>query len=1010
LIEKDILLPRIPVSAYRLQFNMHFTFNAALEIIPYLHKLGITDVYASPYFKARNGSLHGYDIVDPSKLNPETGTEEQYDAFVSGLQKHGMGQILDIVPNHMCVASKDNLWWMDVLENGPSSTYAAFFDIEWNPRKAELKNKVLLPILGDQYGRVLENQEMRLVFENGAFAISYYENRLPLAPETYLFILRHHLAELEDMLTTDDRDLIELKSIITSLEHLPIYTETDEEKKSERNREKEIIKKRLQALSDESAELGDFIRENVRILNGSKGDPSSFDLLDELLRMQPYRLSYWRVATEEINYRRFFDINDLAAIRTEDPSVFEKTHSLIFRLIREGKVTGLRVDHPDGLYDPLEYFQWLQRDSFLNVRLGYAERIKAALSPDIREQMRDIRICSGQGVTTSEILQQYDEIVSENPAYKPFYIVGEKILIKDERMPEDWPIFSTTGYVFLNALNGIFVKPENAKAFDEIYGRFIRSKIDFQSIVYENKKFIMQVAMSSEINTLGHYLNALSEKNRHTRDFTLNSLTAAIIEVIAFFPVYRTYINSSGVNDRDRRYVELATSKAQRKNPSMSGAVFDFLKDVLLLNYAEEPGNAQENEEIDFIMRFQQLTGPVMAKGLEDTVFYTYNRLLSLNDVGGSPDRFGISLDTFHGKNIERIKFWPNALITTSTHDTKRSEDVRARINVLSELPFEWRECLSTWGKINKKNKMLVDGRRVPDRNEEYLIYQTIIGAWPLEVKDDADYDVFRKRIKDYVLKAVREAKLNSSWINPDTIYEEALTIFIDRIMNNTKENRFLKTLSSFREKISVCGMYNSLSQTLLKITSPGVPDFYQGTELWNFRLVDPDNRQPVDYKKRTAFLEELEMREREAPLHDLARDLTLRKDNGKIKLYLTYKALNYRKERKEVFERGEYLPLEAMGKKAKNVCVFARRLGNIQVVVAAPRLFTDLIPQHASPPLGEAVWEDTFIILPIAEPGARYRNIFTGETVTAREYKEATALYLSEVYANFPAAILERL
>jgi (1->4)-alpha-D-glucan 1-alpha-D-glucosylmutase len=1009
--KEDILLPRIPVSAYRLQFNSDFTFNAAREIIPYLNKLGITDIYASPYFKARSGSLHGYDIVDPTELNPEIGTEDQYDALVAELQKHGMGQILDIVPNHMCVASKDNVWWMDVLENGPSSFYASFFDIEWNPLKAELRNKVLLPILGDQYGRVLENQDMQLVFENGAFFVSYYEHRLPLAPETYLFILGHRLDELREILAEGDPHLIELESIITALEHLPVYTETDGEKKSERNREKEIIKKRLQALSDASADLEDFIRGNVRILNGTKGNPSSFDLLDELLGMQPYRLSYWRVATEEINYRRFFDINDLAAIRTEVPVVFEKTHSLIFRFIREGEVTGLRVDHPDGLYNPSEYFQWLQRNSFLNMRLGYTERVREVISSDIPKQIKeDMHIYSEQDAINSEILKLYDEIIADNATYKPFYIVGEKILIKDERMPEDWPIFSTTGYVFLNTVNGIFVKTENARSFDEIYARFIRAKMDFQDLVYENKKLIMQVAMSSELNTLGHYLNVLSEKNRHTRDFTLNSLTAAIIEVVAFFPVYRTYINPSGVNDRDRHYIELAISKAQRKNPAISAAVFDFLKDVFLFNGAWNPGTDHKNERMDFIMRFQQITGPVMAKGLEDTVFYVYNRLLSLNEVGGSPDRFGISLDTFHGKNIERIKFWPNALITTSTHDTKRSEDVRARINVLSEIPDEWRECLSRWGRINKKNKLLVDGQRVPDHNEEYLIYQTIIGAWPPEIGDETEYDDFKKRTKDYVLKAVREAKLNSSWINPNTIYEEALTIFIDRLMNNAPGNQFLKNFQILRDKIIHYGMYNSLSQTLLKITSPGVPDFYQGTELWNFRLVDPDNRQPVDYCGSAAQLEELMVLESEKPLYGLARDLTLQKENGKIKLYLIYKALNYRNKNKELFERGEYLPLEVMGKKAKNVCAFARRIGNTRTTIIVPRFFTELIPEYKSLPLGETVWEGTFVIMPIAEPGAKYRNVFTDEIVIARDYKEATALYLSDVFANFPVAVLERL
>ncbi|NWF75527.1 MAG: malto-oligosyltrehalose synthase [Nitrospirae bacterium] len=994
--KENLLLPRIPISTYRLQFNKNFRFTDAKNIVSYLHTLGITDIYASPYLMAKEGSLHGYDIVDHTRLNPEIGIEKEYYEFAGELKKYEMGQILDIVPNHMCIASKDNLWWMDVLENGPSSIYADYFDIDWSPLKKELNNKLLLPILGDQYGNVLEAQEFRLTFEEGSFFLYYYDNKFPIIPKTYIFILKQRIDELESTLSPDNAYFEELLSILTALDHLPPYTETDPEKIAERYREKEIIKKRLWTLYTESPEIRMFIDENVSIFNGRKGEPRSFDLLDELLNMQAYRLSYWRVATEEINYRRFFDINSLAAIRVENPLVFEDTHKFLFRLIQEGKVTGLRVDHPDGLYDPSAYFQKLQRKCFLQKRLGYSEIIKNETSQAY--DMTDLE---------EKILAEYDETIFKDPQYKPFYVIGEKILCKGERMSEDWPIFSTTGYVFLNAVNGIFIDMNSAKAFDDIYSKFIKSRLNFQDVVYEKKKLIMKVAMSSEINSLGNILNRISEKNRHTRDFTLNSLTNAIIEVIAFFPVYRTYINLMTIKDKDRQYIEAAISKAKRNNPAISTSIFDFLRDVLLLKFPDNFGDEEKNEWLDFVMRFQKVTGPVMAKGLEDTAFYVYNRLISLNEVGGNPDKFGISLEAFHGMNIERMKFWPHALIASSTHDTKRSEDVRARINVLSEIPSEWRKRLISWSRMNKKLKVIVDGQSVPDRNEEYLLYQTLIGAWSLKVQQETEYENFKMRIKNYMLKAIREAKVNTSWINPNTIYEDAVQIFIDRIMDNKSENPFIKDLLEFQKLISNYGLYNSLSQTLLKITSPGIPDFYQGTELWDFSLADPDNRRPVDYKIRKKMLDELKKRESEVSLSDLARELTINKEDGMIKLYLIYKSLNYRRKESDLFQRGEYLPLEVMGKNFDNVCSFARRLKNKEIIIVVPRYFTRLVKEE--PPLGEIIWKDTFVIVPFAKENVKYYNIFTGEIVSAKNYENAISLHLSEVFMHFPVAIMER-
>ena len=635
---------------------------------------------------------------------------------------------------------------MDVLENGLSSPYAMYFDIDWTPVKKELRSKVLLPILGDQYGNILEGQELKVVLEEGEFFVHYSEHRFPLEPRTYVLILEHRLQELQAGLPEGHADIAELLSIITALKHLPFPTETDTAKVEERYREKEVIKRRLSTLFSGSPEVRAHLEENQRLFNGTKGDPKSFDLLDGLLNQQIYRLSHWRVATEEINYRRFFDINGLGAIRMEHHDVFQATHQLIFRLIRDKSVTGLRVDHPDGLYNPAEYFHRLQRGCFTQQMIAPG----GAGDPTHLTPQTELTLA-----------ERYDEAFLADPAYKPFYIVGEKILAKSERMPEDWPIFSTTGYVFLNSVNGIFIDGNNAKAFDDVYEKFIRAKVNFLDIIYEKKQLVMAVGMSSEVNTLGHYLNDLSEKSRHTRDFTLNSLRRVIVEVIAALSVYRTYTNTWQASDRDVQYIEHAVSRAKRKNPAMSGSIFDFLKDVLMLRFPKDFKDEDKSAWLDFVLRFQQITGPVMAKGVEDTAFYVYNRLVSLNEVGGVPDRFGTSLETFHGQTIERVKNWPHALITTGTHDTKRSEDVRARINVLSEMPREWADRARSWARMNKKKKTVIDGVETPDRNEEYLLYQTLVGAWPIEPMEGNVSADFIQRIKDYMLKASREAKVN---------------------------------------------------------------------------------------------------------------------------------------------------------------------------------------------------------------------------------------------------------
>jgi (1->4)-alpha-D-glucan 1-alpha-D-glucosylmutase len=987
---------KVPIATYRIQLNHQFNFLDAKSIVPYLHELGISDYYSSPYFRAQKGSLHGYDILDHNTLNPEIGTEEEYNEWMEELKRYAIGQVLDIVPNHMSIAGNENTWWMDVLENGPSSIYAGFFDIDWKPVKDELENKVLFPILGDQYGLVLENQELQLSFEEGAFFIHYYDRRSPVAPASYVKILKFGLGELKKKVDKDHPHLQELLSIITALEHLPPRTEKNVEKIMERRREKEVIKRRLWNLYNESEEIRSFINNNLWIFNGEKGDPKSFDLLDDLLNDQAYRLSHWRVATEEINYRRFFDINELAAIRTEDPAVFKEAHRLIFKLIRERKVTGLRVDHADGLYNPAEYLSRLQKGCFLQFCLQ--------AMPSFQDE----------SVLEEKMGRLYNEALSHNPDSPlrlPLYIVGEKILTKSERMPEDWPIFSTTGYVFLNSVNGIFIDMENSKAFDDIYTRFIKSKVNYQDLVYEKKKLIMETSMPSEINTLGHYLNRLSEKNRHTRDFTLNSLTTAIVEVIANFPVYRTYVTPSGVNERDRHYIEQAVSRAKRKNPALSATIFDFLENVLLLQYPENFKEADRMEWLDFVMKFQQITGPVMAKGVEDTTFYVYNRFVSLNEVGGNPERFGTPLDTFHGQNIERTKFWSYAMISTSTHDTKRSEDVRARLNVLSEIPNEWRHSLLRWSRINKKRKSVIDGQWVPDRDEEYLLYQTLVGVWPIHPMNEEGYEIFKKRIKDYMLKAIREAKVNTSWISPNVVYEEGLLKFVDAILSSPRGNPFIRDFETIQKKISYFGIFNSLSQALLKMTCPGIPDFYQGTEIWDFSLVDPDNRHRVDFVRRGEMLHRLKKKmavsrsDRPGSVRGLLEDWR----EGYPKLYVTLESLNYRKENYLVFLDGIYIPLVGEGDLKDHICAFVRQREGKVVLVIVPRFLTRLVKSLEEWPLGRDVWGDSRIVIPDEIVGDKFLNIFTEETIERVEKDGQGGLALSEIFASFPVAMLER-
>jgi (1->4)-alpha-D-glucan 1-alpha-D-glucosylmutase len=953
----------IPSATYRVQFHASFTFEHATAIVEFLHALGISHCYASSYLRAVPGSLHGYDVADPAQLNPEIGNAETYAAWIDALRARGMGHIIDLVPNHMGIARSANPWWQDVLENGPSSRYATVFDIDWHPLKHELANKVLLPILGGAYGEMLERQEMRLEYDAGSFRLRYHEHVLPIAPGTYDRILRLDADHLLDQIGADSDDGVEFLSIITAIGHLPGRDALEPARLAERHREKEVIKRRLAALTARSPRVLAHVQRAVTVFNGTQGDAGSFDHLDDLLAAQAYRAAHWRVAAEEINYRRFFDINELAAIRMEDRAVFDLVHRFVFELLKRGCVDGFRIDHVDGLHDPGDYLHRLQA------------------------RARDVR----------------PDLYAED---RPLYVVVEKILGFGEPLP-DWPVQGTSGYDFLAMLNGVFVDRHNEAALNEAYERFTRLRVPFREIAYRGKQLILRVSMASELNVLAYHLNRFSERNRHYRDFTLNSLTQAMREIIACFPVYRTYVNEreAGVSERDRAYVERAVSEAKRRNPNRPPAVYDFVRD-LLLKRADYIPETERPEHMRLVGKFQQVTSPVTAKGIEDTALYIYNRLLSLNEVGGEPDHFGVAPEALHGWLAQRAAQWPHGLSATSTHDTKRSEDVRARLNVLSELPGAWKQAATRWARANRRARTTVDGQSYPSRNEEYLLYQTLAGSWPLEPMDAEGERRYLDRITAYMLKAMREAKVFTSWLNPSEPHELAMTRFVEAVLSPANM-AFRDDFVGFQRRIAAYGIYNSLAQLALKIAAPGVPDFYQGTELWDFSLVDPDNRRPVDYRRRHDLLKELDDALAREGRCTVASRLAAGVFDDRVKLYTTMTMLRFRRERHELFAFGGYEPLAFDGARREHLFGFVRRHADAAALIVVPRLVATLLPDPDVGPLGNRVWGGTRVLLEGGGLRARYTNVLTGQSVAVHDDEDRAFLLASEIFEHFPVALL---
>ena len=946
--------PRIPVATYRLQFHAGMRFEDARALISYFHDLGITDLYASPVLQARRGSAHGYDVTDPTRLNPELGSEEDFENLARQLQAHRMGLLLDIVPNHMA-ASSENPWWMDVLEDGPGSASASYFDVDWHPPSRSLDNRILLPLLGDSYANSLENQQLTLIFEEGSFYIRYFDIKLPVAAKPYRQILSHRLDKLKQKLGRESPPVQELEGILSALDRLPERSALLAEKAGERRLNRSAIKERLWRLYTTSAEVRRFVDQNVRIFNGKQGVPSSFLPLDRLLSDQAYLLAYWRNSNEAINYRRFFAITDLVGIRVEDPVIFDAVHAVILRLAEKGLITGFRVDHIDGLRDPM----------------GYLKRLQARLFPGRTEEQS-----------------------------APFYVVVEKILANCESLPPEWPVYGTTGYDFVNAVNGIFVQKSNTVEIDRIYREFTDQKLAYEDLVYEKKKQVMQTLLAVEMNSLGRHLSRLAEQDRYARELQRGDLARALIEIIACLPVYRTYIRSFDVSPQDSHYIGTAIAAARERNPGLNPECFRFVRQVLLLQQGPQLFPEQREARLAFVMRWQQFTGPIMAKGFEDSLLYVYNRLVSLNEVGGSPNSPGITLAQFHEFGRNRQESSPFTLSATSTHDTKRAEDVRARIDVLSEIPAQWEKHLQRWRRFNQKEKRVAERTPVPTANEEILLYQTMIGAWPLQ---GDEVPAFRQRLQDYMIKATREAMVHTKWTVPNAAHEKALIDFVEAITDQSRDNEFLKDFLRFEKDIAYWGALNGLAQVLIKITFPGIPDVYQGSELWDLRLVDPDNRGPVDFARRMQMLDELKKKQGCSP--QCFRELLNHWEDGRIKLHVISRSLNFRAANADLFLHGDYIPLEARGENRDNLCIFARRTKDNWALVAVPRLFTQLV-SPGQPPIGEDLWGNGAMVLPRKAP-KQWRNVLTGEEIAAASSRGSSVLHLREVFKHFPVAML---
>ncbi|MFO7983852.1 MAG: malto-oligosyltrehalose synthase [Desulfuromonadales bacterium] len=875
-------------ATYRVQLRPDFGFEQTAEIVSYLADLGISHLYTSPCLQAAPGSPHGYDVVDPTRVNEELGGARAHGRLCETLQDAGLGQVVDVVPNHMAIIARQNPWWWDVLENGPSSRYAIYFDVDWEASEERWPNKVLLPVLGDHYGRILEDGEFRLSYSEGSFALHYYEHIFPIDPSSIADLLSRTASYCGSEITA---------FLAESHGRLPRPTVTARDAVERRHRQKAVLLTLLDRTCREEPDVAEALDAEIERLNR---DP---DALDALIDQQNYRLSFWRTASRDLGYRRFFDINDLAGLRVENLEVFHATHALPVSWVQKGWAQGLRIDHPDGLRDPSEYFRRLRE------------------------------------------------------ACPSAWIVAEKILGLEEKLPSDWPIEGTTGYAFLNLAGGLIVDSEGEEALTKVYEEFTGEETDFDNVVRTSKRLVLSKLLESEINRLTSLFVDICERHRRYRDYTREELKETLLETAVCFPVYRSYIREpvSRLRPEDAHFVDEAIAGGMAERPDLDIELFSFLRRLLVREITGEL-------EGELSLRFQQLTGSAMAKGVEDTTFYRYLRLVSLNEVGGDPSRFGVPVAQFHQVCEALQKEHPLAMLASTTHDTKRSEDVRARLALLSEIPERWGEAVQRWAAHNQRHRR----GDWPDRNTEYLFYQTMVGAWPIEVE----------RMTAYLEKAIREAKMHTSWTRQNADYEEQVRHFVTEAMN---DEVFCADLESFVSELIGPGRINSLAQTLVKLTSPGVPDIYQGTELWDLSLVDPDNRRPVDFALRRDLLAELD------PLSP--EEILERMDEGLPKLWLVRQTLHLRRQRPELFgPEGSFRPLLASGEKADNITAFLR---GDEVASVTPRLVMQ----------SREGWGDTVIEL----PEGRWDNILTGEQWSEGEVR------LDAVLARFPVGLLVR-
>lgn len=877
------------MATYRIQLNRSFDFEELKNIIPYLSQLGISHIYSSPILKARRGSTHGYDVTDPAQINDELGGTDAFEDLSREVAAYGLEWLQDIVPNHMSYSS-ENKMITDIMERGTSSKYHGFFDVDWNYPSSKLRGRILAPFLEHSYKECLKRGQIELTYNEG-FALKYQNMEFPLKLSSYESILSEASPAVAPMMKND-----------------------------------RFLKRRLQERYRMEKTTGRIVKDAVRKYNGDT------KLLGKLVSSQIFDLEHWTTALKQINYRRFSDTNELICLRMEKPLVFELTHRLILKHFAEGKMSGFRIDHIDGLYDPEAYLERLRRKA-----------------PDA-------------------------------------YIIVEKILMKNETLPYSWPVQGSTGYDFLNRINELFIDRKNERNFDAVYREFTGQAEAYNELVYKRNKDVIKKYFGGDLKNVTQMFNEALKRKSNRGKFDFPKLETAIMELISCFPVYRTYVNK--VAKMEPEPLRTALSLAKQKNKKVKKEL------IALENLLDQDRNSRD--ALHCLMRLQQLTGSVVAKGVEDTVLYIYNRLLSLNEVGGDPSSFGCEINDFHEFNKSRRAKWSFSMNSTGTHDTKRGEDVRARLNVLSEVPSQFRLKIKRWTELNLNKKEKIGNTLVPSRNEEYFVYQTLIGAFPFH---QTEIPEFTNRLKNYMVKAVREAKINSTWLSPNLAYEEATISFVSKLLDQTVGNEFLQEFLSFEKEIAFYGYLNSIGQTLLKIACPGIPDFYQGSELWDLNLVDPDNRRPVDFFKRKKLLNDI--LNVETP--DLKRLLENFQD-GRVKLYAIHKLLGIRRKNRKLFEHGAYIPLTVKGPNRKHLVSFCRRKDASSAIAIIPRFLTNLTTPLKIPP--SDVWKDTYISLPTNAPG-NWREVFTNKTVYSKMLANGKGLYMGELLETFPAALL---